>query len=131
MSIAVINPHYMFGATVASCKNAIEFVNNETVVYPAGASIVFYNMEQRSQNLVIDSDHPKPLTALAITPNRRFLAVAEQAAHADSEYDDFQPTITVYDVQVNVEYTEQWASLQYREALSNGNVIFSHCGYLY
>jgi len=106
MSISVVSPYYMFGATVTACKNTIDFVNNATVVYPAGASLVLYDTDQRSQTLIIGTSRSRPLTALAVTPNRRYIAVAEQAINSDSENTDFQPIVTVYDAQVRVHFID-------------------------
>ena len=90
----------MFGATVACCKNAIDFVDSQTVVYPAGASLVLYNMGLHSQNIITGTDRTRPVTALAVTPNRRFVAVAEQALASEAVGSDYQPVITVYDITV-------------------------------
>ena len=97
MSIALIDPHYVFGASVSNCKNAVTFVNNETVVYPAGASLVLFDTIHHSQNLIIGTNRLKPLTAMAISHNRRYVAVAEEAIDNQEEK---QPLVTVYDTQV-------------------------------
>ena len=68
----------------------IAFQDEQTLVYPAGSNIVLYNVEQKVQRFIAGSEKAQNVTAMAITPNRRYIAIAEKG--------DKSATITIYDV---------------------------------
>jgi len=96
MAISLATPRYVFGSSVACFPGALAYADNQAIVYPAGSSLVAYNIDQREQKILMGSEHSRPVTALAITPNRRFIAVAEMGI-TDSETD--RASIIIYDVQ--------------------------------
>ena len=96
MAISLATPRYIFGSSVACFSGALAYTDNQAIVYPAGSSLVAYNVDQREQKILMGSEHSRPVTALAITPNRRFIAVAEMGI-TDSETD--RASIIIYDVQ--------------------------------
>uniref|UniRef100_A0A1I8GFC8 WD_REPEATS_REGION domain-containing protein n=1 Tax=Macrostomum lignano TaxID=282301 RepID=A0A1I8GFC8_9PLAT len=92
MSIAGIQLRHAFGLRTGVAGN-IYFVDEQTVVYPCGNSIVLHNVDQKTQRFISLSEKCAGITAMAVSPNRRFVAVAE-AARAEEK-----PLIHVYDVQ--------------------------------
>ena len=96
MAISLATPRHVFGASVSCFAGALAYTDNQAIIYPAGSCLIAYNIDQREQRIVMGSEHSRPVTALAITPNRRFVAVAEMGI-ADSETD--RASIVVYDVQ--------------------------------
>jgi len=96
MAISLATPRHIFGSSVACFSGALAYTDNQAIVYPAGSSLVAYNVDQREQKILMGSEHSRPVTALAITPNRRFIAVAEMGI-AESETD--RASIIIYDVQ--------------------------------
>ena len=79
----------MFGLR-GDVKDNIHYIDEANIVYPAGHHIVLHNLESRQQQFVQASTESESIVALAITPNKRFLAVAERAEKG---------TVTIYDLQ--------------------------------
>lgn len=57
---------------------AVAYVDDQTVVYPAGHTVVVYNADEKRQKFVAGTEGTAGITALALAPSRRFLAVAER-----------------------------------------------------
>jgi len=101
MAISLATPRYVFGASVSCFAGALTYADNQTIIYPAGSCLIAYNIDQREQRIVMGSENSRPVTAMAITPNRRFIAVAEMGI-IDSETD--RASIVIYDVQARVQF---------------------------
>ena len=71
-------------------KDNIHFVEEGTIIYPVGHTVVSYNVETKVQRFTPGSPESEGITALAVSPNKKFLAVAERADKG---------TISVYDLQ--------------------------------
>ncbi len=71
-------------------KNNVHYVDETILVYPAGHNIVLHNLESKQQQFVPLPAESEGVLGLAITPNRRFLAVTERAEKS---------TVTIYDLQ--------------------------------
>jgi ABC-type uncharacterized transport system permease subunit len=71
-------------------KDNIHYIDEANIVYPAGHNIVLYNLETKQQQFIQASADSESILALAITPNKRFLAVAERCEKG---------TVTIYDLQ--------------------------------
>ncbi|XP_029990136.1 cilia- and flagella-associated protein 57 [Sphaeramia orbicularis] len=89
MSTVVAQPHFMFGLR-SGVTNNVCFCDEQTVVFPSGNNCVCYNNVQKNQKFIPGSDRSRGMTALAISANRRYLAVSECGDRA---------TITVFDLQ--------------------------------
>lgn len=59
-------------------------------MYPVGHTVVLYNVETKVQKFTPGTPESEGITALAVSPNKKFLAVAERADKG---------TISVYDLQ--------------------------------
>uniref|UniRef100_H3CPL1 Cilia and flagella associated protein 57 n=1 Tax=Tetraodon nigroviridis TaxID=99883 RepID=H3CPL1_TETNG len=81
MANVVAQPHFIFGLRTG-VKNNLCFCDEQTVVFPAGNNCVCYNTIRSSQRLVPGSEKSQAMCALAISANRRYLAVAERAEKA-------------------------------------------------
>lgn len=57
---------------------AAAYVDDQTVAYPAGHTVVVYNVDEKRQKFVTGTEGTAGITALALAPSRRFLAVAER-----------------------------------------------------
>ncbi|CAM9162267.1 unnamed protein product [Pylaiella littoralis] len=73
----VLSHGHLFGLKT-DVKSNVHFVDEHLVVYPCGHSVVFLHVESRAQQL-IGGTASAGVTALALTSNRRLLAVAEAA----------------------------------------------------
>ncbi|XP_060897415.1 cilia- and flagella-associated protein 57 [Labrus mixtus] len=89
MASVVAQSHFIFGLRTGVGNN-LSFVDEQTVVFPSGNSCVCYNTVQRCQRFIPGSEKSRAMHALAISANRRYLAVSESGEKA---------TITVFDLQ--------------------------------
>ena len=69
----------MFGAK-SDVRENVHYVDESTVLYPAGHQIVLYHVESKTQRFIPCSADTEGITALALSPNRKYLAVAERVA---------------------------------------------------
>lgn len=102
MSIALAQPRHIFGLKVGVAGN-IAYQDEQTIVYPSGANCILYNIDQKSQKFIPASEKSQGMTAMAVSPNRRYVAIAERGEKA---------TVTVYDLH----------SLRRRKVLSSQDV---------
>ncbi|CBZ50930.1 putative WD domain, G-beta repeat-containing protein [Neospora caninum Liverpool] len=100
---------HIFGAT-AEVKNAVHFVVQGVVAYPAGHHVVLYSTETRTQKFLPGSDESLGCTCLAISTNRRFLAVGERCTQ--------RALVTIHDLLTN----KRKKSLAFVECISNSFV---------
>ncbi|XP_075952842.1 cilia- and flagella-associated protein 57 [Anarhichas minor] len=89
MATVVAQSHFIFGLRTG-VRNNLCFVDEQTVVFPGGNSCVCFNTVQRCQRFIPGSENSQGMRALAISANRRYLAVAECGGNA---------TVTVFDLQ--------------------------------
>ncbi|XP_025110126.1 cilia- and flagella-associated protein 57-like [Pomacea canaliculata] len=102
MSIALAQAKYIFGLKPGVSGN-ICYHDEQTIVYPAGSNCILYNIDQKAQKFIPGSEKSDGMTALAVSPNRRYVAIAEKGE---------KPIITVYDLH----------SLRKRKVLSSPEV---------
>ncbi len=76
MSIAGIEYKHVFGLK-PDVNGGVGFLDDQTVIYPTGSNLVFYNHENKSQRFIHLSDKADAMTAIAVSANKRWLAVAE------------------------------------------------------
>lgn len=88
MAIAIAQARHIFGLQPGITGN-IAHHDEQTIVYPSGANCILYNIDQKSQKFIPSSDKSDGTTAMAVSPNRRYVAVAEKGEKA---------TITIYDL---------------------------------
>ena len=89
MSIAIANLRHVFGLK-GDVANNIAFQDEQTIIYPSGSNCMLYNIETKIQKFISSIDKSGGMTAMALTPNKRYIAVAEKGEKA---------TITIYDLQ--------------------------------
>ncbi|CAF1583846.1 unnamed protein product, partial [Didymodactylos carnosus] len=75
----------------SSVSNCVAFQDEQTLVYPAGGNIVLYGIDQKAQKVIPCTPNAQALTTIAVSPNRRAIAIAERI--------NDQPQVTVYDLQ--------------------------------
>ncbi|KXJ18311.1 cilia- and flagella-associated protein 57 [Exaiptasia diaphana] len=88
MSIAVATPKHCFGLK-ADVTNNICYLDEQTIIYPSGSNCVLFNIDQKTQRFIPGTDKCVGMTAMAVSPNRRYVAIAEKGEKA---------TITIYDL---------------------------------
>lgn len=92
MAIAGVEASYAFGLANDVCDNVC-YLDEQHVVYPAGATLVIYNTSQHTQRFIPPSEGSTGMTAMAVSPNRRYVALAERGTAAQPE-----PCISIYDL---------------------------------
>ncbi|KAM5149014.1 cilia- and flagella-associated protein 57 [Mantella aurantiaca] len=89
MSAIVAQSHYTFGLR-SQVINNICYFDEQTVIFPSGNNCVKYNVDQKWQKFIPGSEKSQGMQALAISPNRRYLAMSEKVPD--------KATITIYDL---------------------------------
>ncbi|XP_027008175.1 cilia- and flagella-associated protein 57-like isoform X3 [Tachysurus fulvidraco] len=88
-----IEPHHMFGLR-REARNNLHFMDEQTIVFPSGNNCVLYNVHQQWTKFIPGEmsyqQEKQAIKALAISPDRFFLAVSVCGA---------QSTVSVYDIQ--------------------------------
>lgn len=102
MSIAIAQARHIFGLK-SGVNGNICYHDEQTIVYPSGANCILYNIDQKTQKFIPGTDKSEGMTAIAVSPNRRYVAIAEKGE---------KPTITIYDLH----------SLRKRKVLSSQDV---------
>ncbi|XP_075770713.1 cilia- and flagella-associated protein 57 isoform X2 [Pelodiscus sinensis] len=89
MSVIVAQPLHVFGlrSRVANC---VCYFDEQIIIYPSGNSCLKYHLEQRWQKFIPGSEKSQGMLALAMSPNRRYLAISEIVQE--------KPTITIYEL---------------------------------
>ena len=88
---ATVAPRHVFGIK-ADVKDNICYLDEQTVLYPAGSNVVIFNTEQKTQKFIPGTEKSEGITALAVSPNRKYVAVAERSSEGE------KAQVTVYDL---------------------------------
>lgn len=90
MSIGIAQIKQVIGVR-AHVNNCIAYQDEQTIVYPAGSNIVIYNIDQKTQKFIPNTEKSVALNTICVSQNRRYIAIAERLA-------DNKPIVTVYDL---------------------------------
>ena len=91
MSIASAQLRYSFGLK-GDVKQNVGYLDEQTIVYPAGTNLVLLNIDQKVQKfLPFSQAGGDGASAMCVSPNRRYVAIAERNSD--------KPTINIFDVQ--------------------------------
>ena len=77
MAAANFDAKHIFGLKPGVAGNVC-YHDEQTIVYPSGANCVMYNIDQKTQKFILPTEKSEGMTALAIGPNRRYVAIAEK-----------------------------------------------------
>ena len=88
MSIATAVPRHVFGLR-GDVANNVCYLDEQTIIYPSGSNCILFNIDQKTQRFIPSSDKGGGMTAMAVSPNRRYVALAEKGE---------KPSIAVYDL---------------------------------
>ena len=80
-NMANLSLDFVFGLN-PKVNNSIIYINETNVVYSCGHMVVLYNTETRRQEFIKSAESVFKITALAVSHNKRHLAVAEVGEHA-------------------------------------------------
>lgn len=98
-------------------KDNIHYVEENTIVYPAGHQTVVYNIDSKTQKFIPGTVDSEGISVIAVSPNGKYLAVAEQSEKA---------MITVYDLST----MKRRKVLMSTDAGSKVCTPFTHCAML-
>ncbi|XP_036382764.1 cilia- and flagella-associated protein 57-like [Megalops cyprinoides] len=89
--MAEVVPHlsFIFGLR-AGVANNLYFLDEQTLIFPAGNHCVCFNIEQTLQRFIPGKEGSEGMLALAISPDRHYLAISERFGNG---------IITVFDLQ--------------------------------
>ncbi|NXJ89257.1 CFA57 protein, partial [Corythaixoides concolor] len=122
MSAVEVQPVAVFGCR-PRVAGGVCFLEEQIVLHAAGAGCLRLHLEQKWHKFIPGTEKSRGVQALAVSPNRRYLAVSERVAE--------QPSLTIYElssVQARRRRTLAAAELPAREAVS---LAFSpDCRYL-
>ena len=74
-------------------RDNVHFLDETTVLYAAGNQIVLHHVESNVQRFIPGAPDAEGITALALSPNRKCLAIAERAEKAEIGKNDLQRRI--------------------------------------
>jgi hypothetical protein len=94
MSIAAVSPVMAFGIHLEfpECRptfNCIHFVDDKTIIYPAGGNLVYYEMNTRTQKF-IPLEEGYAVNCVRLSNDRKWLVIAEMSS---------SPLLVIYEVQ--------------------------------
>jgi len=84
-------PTHAFGIK-ADLRDNICYLDEQTVLYLAGSNVVVHSIDQKTQRFLAGTEKSEGITAVAVSPNRKFVAVAERAPEGE------KATCTIYDL---------------------------------
>jgi WD40 repeat protein len=73
----MIVPKFIAGLRVEVLNN-IFYLNDNTILYPAGHNVIIYNTEDKNQKYIPGIEGSEGISALAVSHSKKFLAVAER-----------------------------------------------------
>jgi hypothetical protein len=73
----MVVPKFISGLRV-EVKSNIFYLNDNTVLYPVGHNIVILNTEEKTQRYIPGIEGSEGITAVAVSPSKKFLAVSER-----------------------------------------------------
>ena len=65
-------------------------MDEQNIVYPVGSNIVVYNTESKTQKFINVTEAHEEITSVAISPNKKYLAVGERS--------EGKPLVAIYDI---------------------------------
>ncbi|XP_063057266.1 cilia- and flagella-associated protein 57-like [Engraulis encrasicolus] len=107
MATVVAHCHQIYGLRTGVANNVC-FFDEQTVIFPSGNNCVRYNIDQKWQRFIPGLEKSRGMYALAISPNKRYLAVSERGDRA---------MITMYDL--------QHEQCRKRKVLTSGDIAVS------
>lgn len=76
-----MQPRFFFGLK-GDVKNNVIYLDDNIVCYPCGHNVVIYYMTEKMQRFIPGIEGSQGITALAVSPSKKFLAVCEKGANA-------------------------------------------------
>jgi cilia- and flagella-associated protein 57 len=71
-------PRYLIGMK-PDVNPGVLAISDSVIAYVCGHNVVLYDMETKTQRYILGVEGSQSITAIAIHPNKRYLAVCERA----------------------------------------------------
>ena len=78
MVMAHLLPNHVIGLK-GSLKDSIHFIDETTYIYVSGHSVVVASTEWKQQKVLAGTNDTSAITAVAVSPTKKLVAVAESA----------------------------------------------------
>lgn len=76
-----VQPRFFFGVK-GDVKNNVVYLEDNVVAYPCGHNVIVYYISEKMQRFIPGIEGSQGISALALSSNRKFLAVCEKASNA-------------------------------------------------
>ena len=76
-----MQPRFFFGLK-GDVKNNVIFIDDNIVCYPCGHNVVVYYITEKIQRFIPGIEGSQGITALALSPSKKYLAVCEKGNNA-------------------------------------------------
>ena len=83
-----VSPRFIFGVN-GELKNNLYLIDETKLLYTAGHNVVVYSTDEKNQYFLQGSEGTEKITTIAISKQKKFLAICEKAEHA---------MCTIYDI---------------------------------
>lgn len=80
VEVRSLNKRHAFGikSDVHGCLN---WLDDHTLIYPVGRNVVMHNVQSNAQKFFLTSEKAESISAIALSPNKKFIAIAESGEH--------------------------------------------------
>ena len=72
---AMTSRRHVFGVK-SDVKDNVHYIDDQTVAYPVGKTFVIYNQATNTQKFIMGQERAEGISAMALTPNKKYIAVA-------------------------------------------------------
>jgi hypothetical protein len=80
---------HVFGVKTNVYNNCIHYADENKVVYPVGHTTVIYDIDHKFQRFFSGTEGAVEITCVAMSPNRRYLAVSERTPALDDSFSQY------------------------------------------
>eukprot|EP00760_Papus_ankaliazontas_P029336 PhM_4_TR420/c0_g1_i1/m.15018 len=87
MDLKLVSKRHSFGLH-ADCAENVHWLDDTRLAYPVGRNLVFHNTQSNTQKFLQGAEKIDKITAMAISPGKKFIAVAESGDQAQIEIFD-------------------------------------------
>lgn len=76
MELRTLNKRHAFGIK-ADVYGCLHWLDEHTLTYPVGRNVVIHNTSTNGQKFFLTSEKTEAITAIALSPNKKYIAIAE------------------------------------------------------
>ena len=80
MELRTLNKRHAFGIK-SDVYGCLHWLDENTLTYPVGRNVVIHNVQSNAQKFFLTSEKTESITAIALSPNKKYIAIAESGDH--------------------------------------------------